>query len=83
MTDDEATSRIVEQGRALIRAVEALEVIEPTGWFERAIVRLLVAAYERRLEVVFTSMPEWVVAKILDASKDFEEGKYVARISNN
>jgi hypothetical protein len=83
VTDDETTNRIIEQGHALVRAVEALEAIEPSGWFERAIVWLLLATYGRRLEVVFTSMPERAVAKILDASKDFEGDKYIVRISNN
>jgi hypothetical protein len=37
MTDPELTDRILRQGRALVRAIEALGTIEPTGPFERAL----------------------------------------------
>ena len=40
MTDPNATETIIEQGKALVRAIEALGTIEQTGWFER----LLLAA---------------------------------------
>jgi len=33
--------RILTQGRALVRAIEALGTIQPTGPFERALARLL------------------------------------------
>ena len=39
-----ANETIIQQGRALVRAIEALGVIEPSGWFERTIARLLQAA---------------------------------------
>jgi hypothetical protein len=32
-----------------VRAIEALGAIEPPGWLERAIARLLLSAYKRRL----------------------------------
>ena len=48
----ELTSRIIAQGRALVRAIEALGTIEPTGPFERALARLLIAAYKRRLRAI-------------------------------
>ena len=35
---------ILEQGCALVRAIGALGTIDPTGPFERALVRLLMAA---------------------------------------
>jgi len=38
------TDRIILQGRALVRAIEALGTIKPTGPFERALARLLMAA---------------------------------------
>lgn len=37
------------QPRTLVRAIEALGTIEPSGWFERAIAGLLLAAYKRQL----------------------------------
>jgi hypothetical protein len=45
------TDRILRQGRARVRAIEALGTIEPTGPFERTLARLLVAAYKRRCVV--------------------------------
>ena len=49
MSDPELTDPIILQGRALVRAIEALGTIQPSGPFERALARLLVAAYKRRL----------------------------------
>ena len=43
MTNPELTLRIIAQGKALVRAIEALGTIEPSGPFERAIARLLQA----------------------------------------
>ena len=41
------TDRILEQGKALVRAIEALGTIKLSGAFERALARLLMAAYKR------------------------------------
>ena len=41
MSDREPTDRIILQGRALVRAIEALGTIQPSGPFERALARLL------------------------------------------
>jgi hypothetical protein len=41
MTDPTLTDRIITQGRALVRAIEALGTIEPTTPFERASVRCI------------------------------------------
>jgi hypothetical protein len=41
--------RILTQGRALVRALEALGTVQPSGPFERALARPLMAAYKRRL----------------------------------
>lgn len=49
MTDPELTDRIIRQGRALVRAIEGISVIEPTGLIEQALAGLLQAAYKRRL----------------------------------
>jgi len=35
MSDREPTDHLIAQGRALVRAIEALGTIEPTGPFER------------------------------------------------
>jgi hypothetical protein len=44
MNDPARTDRILAQGRALVRAIEALGTIEPSGPFERTLARLLMAA---------------------------------------
>jgi hypothetical protein len=59
------TDRILTQGRALVRAIEALGTIEPPGPFERALARLLMPAYKRRLRVTVKVVPTWVSEEIL------------------
>jgi hypothetical protein len=49
--------RILTQGRALVRAIEALGTIQPSGPFERAPARLPMVAYERRLRGVVALAP--------------------------
>ena len=41
MVDPALTDHLIAQGRALVRAVEALSIIEPAGPFERLLARLL------------------------------------------
>jgi hypothetical protein len=41
------TDHIITQGRALVRAIEDLQTIQPSGPFERALACLLMAAYKR------------------------------------
>jgi hypothetical protein len=63
------TDRIISQGRALVRAIEALGTIEPTGPFERALARLLMAAYKRRLRAIVKVTPAWVSEEMLSTSE--------------
>lgn len=49
MNIPDPTNRITAQGRALVRDIEALGTIQATGPFERALARLRIAAYKRRL----------------------------------
>jgi hypothetical protein len=51
MTAD-LTNRIIAQARVLVRAIEALGTIQPTGPFERALAYLLMAAHKRRLRAI-------------------------------
>ena len=53
------TERITAQGKALARAIEALSTTEPSGPFERALARLLLAAYKRRLRSIVAVAPAW------------------------
>jgi hypothetical protein len=43
------TEKILQQGKALVRAIEALGTIEPTRPVEKAMVWLLLQAYRQRL----------------------------------
>jgi hypothetical protein len=78
-----ATEHIIRQGRALVRVIEALSVIEPTGWFERAVVRLLVAGYRRRLRVIIGTTPAWVGEEILSASEHIGDRRAALWLSEN
>jgi hypothetical protein len=52
MADPELTDRIIAQGKALVRAIEALGTIEPTGPTERVLAGLLLAGYKRKLRAI-------------------------------
>jgi len=47
---------MIAQGRALVRAIEGLDTIEPRGRIERALVALLVATYVRRLRAIVSTL---------------------------
>ena len=49
MNEPDLTGRIIAQGKALVRAIEALGTIGSSGPIVRAIAGLLLAAYKRRL----------------------------------
>ena len=84
MSDPELTDRIIAQGRALVRAIEALGTIEPTGPFERALARLLMAAYKRRLRAIVRVSPTCVSEEIPSASKQVSSrGTRYGRIRAN
>ncbi|MBU0705010.1 MAG: hypothetical protein KKC18_14215 [Chloroflexi bacterium] len=76
----DATVRIVVQGHALVRAIEALGTIEPSGPFERAIAGLLLAAYKRG---IVEAAPSWVAEEILSASQHIGEDRAAVWMSEN
>jgi hypothetical protein len=80
---DKRTEKILEQGQALVRAIEALEVIEPTGWVERSQVWLLLAAYRRRLRAIIAAAPAWLGEEILSASQSFGKDRAAVWLSEN
>ena len=47
--DPDHLADTIDQGRALVRAIEALEAIVPSSGLERLMARVLVEAYRRRL----------------------------------
>jgi hypothetical protein len=59
---------VLEQGRALIRAVEALETIVPTGPVLRVQAWFLPEAYRRPLRGIIELAPERAAEEILTAS---------------
>jgi hypothetical protein len=77
------TERIFQQGKALVRAIEALESIEPTSPIERTMAALLLQAYRRRLRKIVASAPTWVSEEILSASKAIDDQRPAIRLSDN
>jgi hypothetical protein len=63
------TERVLQQGKALVRAIEALETIEPAGPIERVQAWFLLQAYRRRLRAILEAAPDWVVEEILSANQ--------------
>jgi hypothetical protein len=51
------TDTVPRQGKALVRAIEALETIEPTGPIERVQAWFLLQAYRRRLRALVAAAP--------------------------
>jgi len=78
-----ATERTIEQGKALVRAIEALETIEPSGPIETAITWLLLKAYRRRLRAMVATAPAWVSEEILSASERIGDDRVVLWMSEN
>lgn len=83
MTTLAFTERIIAQGRALVRAIEALGTIEATGPFERAIAGLLMAVYKRRLRAIIAAAPAWVGEEILGVSEHLGDDRAALWINKN
>lgn len=81
-TNLEDTDHIITQGRALVRAIEALETIEPSNDAERGSAHILVKAYRRRLRAIIGTAPAWVGNRILEASQNIGSGR-AALFSDN
>jgi hypothetical protein len=83
MTDPDVVARTIRQGKALVRAIESLAVIEPTGPIEQFIVSVLLPAYKRRLRAIVGSAPAWVSEEILTASEHIEGERTAVWWSDN
>ncbi len=68
METPELTDSPIDQGRALVRAIEALGIVEMSDPFERAVAELFQAACERRLLDILDTAPQCVTEDILSAS---------------
>ena len=71
------------RGCAFARAIEAQGIIEPSGPFEHALARLLMAAYKHRLRGIVKAAPAWVTEKVLSASEHIGNDRPVLWISKN
>jgi hypothetical protein len=74
---------IIKQGKVLVRAIEALGTIDPSGPFERIIAGLLMAAYKRRLRGIVTAVPSWMTEEIVSASERIGDRRAVLWLSEN
>ena len=81
--EPDLVARILTCGRALVRAIEALGTIHPSGPFERALARLLMAAYKRRPRGIVKLAPAWVSEEILNASQHIGDDRAVLWTSKN
>jgi hypothetical protein len=63
------TERVLGQGKALVRAIEALETVQATGPLDRAMVWLLLQAYRRGLRPIVGATPAWLAEEIVSASE--------------
>jgi len=57
--------------------------IQPSGPFERALARLLVGAYKRRLRGIVKLALTWVSEEILSASEHIGDDRAVLWMSDN
>ena len=76
MKDIVITGRIIRQGRALVRAIEGISEIEPTGPVERFITWLL-TSYKQRLRAIVAGAPNWMIAEILSVGRRERDGSVV------
>jgi hypothetical protein len=65
----EVTECVLEQGKALVRAIEALETVEAAGPVERVQAWFLLEAYRRRLWGLVEVAPPWATEEMLSASE--------------
>ncbi len=78
-----AAERVLEQGKALVRAIEALETIEPGGPIESAITGFVLKRYRRRLRAIVAAAPAWAGEEILSASQHIDDRRPAVWLSEN
>jgi hypothetical protein len=82
-TDAEHVNRIIRQGRALVKAIEGLSEVDPTGPIERLMIRMLLDSYKQRLEALIAALPAWAVERILSASERVGDDRAALWMSRN
>lgn len=83
MNESRTIGCILQQGKALIHAIEALEIIEPTRPIERVQVWFLLQAYRRRLRAIVVAAPSWLAEGIPSASEQVGGGRSEVWLSEN
>lgn len=77
------TDHILQQGESLVRAIEALETIEPSGPIESIITWLLLKAYRRRLRAIVAAVPAWVSEEIVSPWQSIADDRPAVWLSEN
>ena len=87
MTDEllptEAVNQIIAQGRALVRAIAAMDTSVPTDHFERWQTRLLQVEYRHRLREFLRVVPTWAAEEILSASEHIGDDRAAVWFGRN
>jgi hypothetical protein len=84
MTKPEMIDLATAQRPPFVRAVEALGSIEPpSSPFERALARLLLAGYKRRLRAIVEVALAWVSEEVLSVGKRIGDKRTVLWMSEN
>ena len=83
MTSPLLADRTITQGKALVRAIEAMGIIEPSSRLERKLAGLLLHLYKRRLRAIVADAPSWVTEEILSASENISDQRAVLWMSEN
>lgn len=65
-----------------MRAIEALETIEPTDWLER-FNRWLLQTYRRRLRMLVVHARSWLYEEILSASQAVDRDRAAVWLSED
>ena len=71
------------RARALVRAIEGLSEIEPSGPVERFVTGLLLAVYRRRLRGIVEAAQAWAAEEILSASERIGDDRAALWMSEN
>jgi hypothetical protein len=65
----EVTDEIITQGQSLLRAIEALDTIIPSGRVESQLAEQLMGVYRHRLRELLKTAPAWIGEEILSAGR--------------
>ena len=75
MAEHDRPDHLITQGRALVRAIQALETIEPSDEAKQAPARQLIAVYRQGLRTIIGAAPTWVGDRILGASDSIADNR--------